>query len=155
MVPALLEILDRKGLERDRIVLLSFHQPVLREVKKTDPGFKTLWLTQVRKGSGKNGWIPSMKKVLDTLKQIVADGISTGYRNINEDFVTTIREHGYEYHVWTVDQAVMAENSKNGGLIPLQPTIPRGFYPFLDRKKQIEQYHNEQTTHDTVDTETR
>lgn len=102
IVPALLREIIASGLDASQIVIISFNAPVIREMKKQAPHFKACWLSSFETSPPLN---PSLEQVLATLRDIKADGFSSkADTRLDQTFIHGIREAGYEYHCWTVDE---------------------------------------------------
>ena len=94
---------------------------MIREFKDKEPQFKAFWLSGFNKD--KSGKItPSLETVLETLKEIKADGFSSS--QVSESFVRSIIEHGYEYHVWTVDDLETARRFGKWGAKSITTNVP-------------------------------
>jgi glycerophosphoryl diester phosphodiesterase len=89
------------GLDAKQIVVISFNAPVIRELKKQAPGFKACWLSSFGKSATLD---PSASRVIETLRDIKADGFSSkADSRLEESYINSIRNAGFEYHCWTVD----------------------------------------------------
>ena len=123
IIPALLEAIGRSGLEPEQIVVISFHAPVIRELKAKASGYRAYWLSGFeRHRSGKI--TPSLDTVLATLEQTQADGFSSNWKLIDEDFIKGVMAKGYGYHVWTVDDAETARRFKQWGAESITTNVP-------------------------------
>lgn len=123
IIPNLFEEIRRSGLKREQIVVISSNKKVIREFKAKGPQFKAFWLSGFKKD--KSGKItPSLETVLETLKQTKADGFSSSKDVISESFIRSVMEHGYEYHVWTVDDLETAKRFKNWGAKSITTNVP-------------------------------
>ena len=106
IVPALLEGIEQSGLDVDQIVVISFNAPVIREVEKRAPQYKTCWLSSFEKASPLD---PANANVLATLREIKADGFSSkADPRLDAEYLKPILEAGFEYHCWTVDDPATA-----------------------------------------------
>jgi glycerophosphoryl diester phosphodiesterase len=102
IIPALLKGIAKSGLGASQIVVISFHAPVIRELEKQVPGFKTCWLSSFKKESPLD---PASGEVLATLREIKADGFSSrADARLDPGYIQQICDAGFEYHCWTVDQ---------------------------------------------------
>ena len=54
---------------------------------------------------------PSIQEVLQTLKNIGADGLDSHY-SIPEEFSQAVLDAGYEWHVWTVNSTDPCKRAK-------------------------------------------
>lgn len=123
IIPSLLKELKRSKLKQEQIVVISFNKTVVQEVKSKAPQFKVYWLTSFKKDSfGKIK--PSLDKVLTTLKQTKADGLSASHKLITEPSIQSIIAHGYEFHVWTVDDSETAKRFKKWGAQSVTTNVP-------------------------------
>ena len=123
IIPGLLEEINRSGLKQEQIVVISFNTEVIQEIKAKAPQFKVFWLSGFKRyESGKT--TPSLETVLETLKHTKADGFDSSKDIIDEPFVRSIMEHGYEYHVWTVDDLETAERFRKWGAKSITTNVP-------------------------------
>jgi glycerophosphoryl diester phosphodiesterase len=133
IIPALIEEIKKSGLRDEQIVVISFSQNVIRELKAHAPQYKAYWLSHV--GRDKSGELsPSLDEVWTILEQIGADGFSSSHDAIDEAFIEGVMAKGYEYHVWTVDDAETALRFKEWGAKSITTNVP-GYI----RKKLVEQ----------------
>jgi glycerophosphoryl diester phosphodiesterase len=101
IIPALLRGIVASGLDARQIVVISFSTPVIREFKKQAPGLKAIWLSSFE---SKSPLVPSAGTVLEKLRDHNADGFSSrADSRLDSTFIKAIREAGFEYHCWTVD----------------------------------------------------
>ena len=123
VIPKLFEEIKRSGLKQEQIVVISFNKKVIREFKAKGPHFKVFWLCGFKKDkSGKT--IPSLETVLEILTQAKADGFNSSKDIISESFIRSVMEHGYEYHVWTVDDLETAKRFKRWGAKSITTNVP-------------------------------
>jgi glycerophosphoryl diester phosphodiesterase len=123
IIPPLLDEIKNSGLKKEQILLISFNKKMLQELKTKDPEMKASWLSGFKKGVfGKMA--PSLETVLATLKKIKADGFSSTKDIIDEAFVKSIIEEGYEYHVWTVDDLETARRFNSWGAKSITTNVP-------------------------------
>jgi glycerophosphoryl diester phosphodiesterase len=123
IIPALLKEIKKSGLKKEQIIVICFNKKVIQELKAKAPQYKAFWLSTVKKDkSGKiNG---SLDTILATLKQIKADGFSSSTSNVNEPFIKRIKDEGYEYHVWTIDDPKLAKRFKKWGARSITTNVP-------------------------------
>lgn len=113
IIPALLREIKKSGLKKEQIIVISFDEQVIKELKAKAPEFKALWLHKIKeKESGESS---PLKTVLTTLTQIKADGICSATKNVDVAYVKSIIENGFEFHVWTVDDITTARRFKEWG----------------------------------------
>ena len=123
IIPKLLEILSASPCETSRIVIISFDAGVLRTLKSAAPHLKAIWLSAMDKdASGQT--TPYLSTVLETLKQIKADGLSTSKNLDDPAYIKAILDNGYEYHVWTVDNPDDAKRFMRWGAMSITTNRP-------------------------------
>jgi glycerophosphoryl diester phosphodiesterase len=94
ILPTLYQEIDRSGLHRDQVVIISFSSDVISKVKSDMRGFKAIWLSEQECDGS----------VLETLEKTGADGFSSDYSMVTGEFVRMVLDAGYEYHVFTVNE---------------------------------------------------
>lgn len=111
IVAPLERVLQASGLSPERVRLLSFSAPLITELKRRLPDWRACWLCDYRHTLRNNAWRPSQADVLDTLQRTGADGLASANRAfLNRDLAETLKLHGKELHVWTVDRWPAARN---------------------------------------------
>ena len=90
--------------------------------KKLGSNHKAYWLCHFRKKKGVLS--PSIQEVLQTLKNIGADGLDSHY-SIPEEFSQAVLDAGYEWHVWTVNSTALATELKNRGVASITTDRPK------------------------------
>lgn len=132
IVPALVADLAASGLKDEQVVIICFQAPVIAEVKKVKPAYKGYWLASFGKESPLN---PGANKVLSTLRDIKADGFSSkADARLDASFVKTIRDAGFEYHCWTVDDVPTARRFLDFGTLSVTTNRPEFIRKGLGRK---------------------
>jgi len=113
-------------LSHDQIVLICFNPEVIRKFKKVKPIHKAYWLCHI--GNKKGVLTPDLKTIMDTLKSTGADGLDSHFA-IPEEFSQAVLDAGYEWHVWTVNDAAMAQDLLGRGVHSIttdRPDLIRG-----------------------------
>lgn len=122
ILPVLLKEIRNSELSEEQIVVISFHEEVIRQVKEMAPQFKAFWLCSFKKS--KLGRLrPSLETVLQTLTGIRADGLSSNTK-IPDAFIPAIADAGYEWHVWTVNDVATAQRMKALGARSITTDFP-------------------------------
>ena len=88
-------------------LFISFNRETCRALKKQMPEYKVYWLTSSGRKDKDGKWVPiTVEHVLKGLKYTGADGVDCHFRPdvITADFIKAVRDKGYEFHVWTIDQ---------------------------------------------------
>jgi glycerophosphoryl diester phosphodiesterase len=107
IVAPMKRILDASTLKPQQILVISFNQKTIAESKRVLPQIKAHWLTGYQPDDDVGPWTPSAETIVETIKQIKADGLgSHGRRTVfNDAFVETLKAGGVnEFHVWTIDE---------------------------------------------------
>lgn len=108
ILPKLIQEIDKSALEEEQIVVISFDPEVIKEFKLLRPKISANWLLVIDEvlggGLSTDSWL-----AIQLLKAIRADGISTNYQNVTQEMVSAIKNAGFEYHVWTVDDVQKAK----------------------------------------------
>jgi glycerophosphoryl diester phosphodiesterase len=108
LVPVLKRDLEGSELGADQIVVITFHEDVLVEVRRQLPELKALLLTGVRQGADGTP-SPSAEELIRKLEELGARGVDAGAADcIDERYVEAIHARGFEFHVWTVDEVEQA-----------------------------------------------
>ena len=74
IIPALKESLSASQLIENQIVVISFNQDVIAQVKLHMPEIKAYWLTGFHKDDQSNDWKPDLTEIINILKNTKADG---------------------------------------------------------------------------------
>lgn len=125
IIPKFLQILNSSQFPREQLTIISFNAPVLKTLKKYAPFLKTSLLSGFAINYQSRRRIPSTKKVLRKLQLIQADGLSLQtHKLLNQEFVKKIQNAGYEYHVWTVDDAETFKKYREMGVNSITTNLP-------------------------------
>ncbi len=105
-------------------VVISFNRKVIHELKVIAPHLKALWISSFRRS--KDGrFAPSIARILKVLKMTRADGLSSSADAMADaSFVASLRERGYEYHVWTIDDLNTAKRFMSYGVASITTNVP-------------------------------
>ncbi len=116
LVPVLKRDLEESGLGADQIVAITFHEDVLMAVRRQIPELKALLLTGVQRGAD-GGPSPSAEDLARKLVELGAHGVDAGGADcIDAAYVEAIHTRGFEFHVWTVDEAEQARRLIDAGV---------------------------------------
>jgi len=122
IVPALITEIEKSGLKDGQVMIISFKAPVIREFKRRAPRFKAFWLSSFDQHSPLD---PSAREVIETLRSIRADGFSSkADGRIDDAYLKTIRQAGFEYHCWTVDDPNVAKRFRELGTLSITTNRP-------------------------------
>lgn len=102
IVPHVKKIIDgQTNATPSNVLFITFNRKTCKALKKTMPKYKTLWLVSPKKGSP----LAVPEAVVAKLKELGVDGIDCRYRGnvVTKEYVKAVRDAGFEFHVWTVD----------------------------------------------------
>jgi glycerophosphoryl diester phosphodiesterase len=126
IIPKLLQILNNSQFPREQLIVISFNSKVIQTLKKYAPFLKTLLLSSLEINYQSRRLIPSVKNVLKKLQLIQADGFSSqAHKLLDQEFVDKIQKAGYEYHVWTVDDAETLQKFRQMGVNSITTNLTR------------------------------
>ena len=126
IVGPLKALLATSRLERGQVAIIAFNADVIAACKKALPKIPAFWLTSFRKNISTGKWGPPLSVILKTLAKTRADGLDCKAHAgvVNEAFVSVIRKHGLELHVWTVDDPAQAARLKALGVDSITTNRP-------------------------------
>lgn len=122
IVSVLVRELAAHGFPRDRLRIIAFDPEGIRRAKRLLPDTPATWLVKLEPNG--RGTDPSAGSVLATLRDIGADGVGTGRKNVHADFIRRIRKAGFEHHVWTVDSIREAKSFHQAGAASITTNVP-------------------------------
>lgn len=135
IVPKLLQEIEKSGLEDEQIVVISFNSSVIKKLKELAPQFTANWLSGFKRQV--NGKLkPTFEDALTTLKSIKADGFSSSREGITKDFIKRVKEAGFQYHVWTVDNPKEAKKLVDWGAESITTNVPAVIRKSLNATKE-------------------
>ncbi|MFN3191942.1 MAG: glycerophosphodiester phosphodiesterase [Aureliella sp.] len=126
IVPALKTVLDESDLDTSQIIVISFSQEVVAAARRSLPGCKANWLTSYQ--FGEDGSVsPSLNQVIQRLRDSGATGLGTkgDRRVVDSGFVNAVRNAGFEFHVWTVNEPRDAEYFRQLGVDSITTDRPK------------------------------
>ena len=117
---------DAAPLPLEQVVVISFEEAVITEVKRQIPQIKACWLVGYKQDEATKVWSPSTDDVLRTLERIGADGLDTeGNRQVvDQALVQQLRTRGKEFHVWTIDKPADAQYFQELGVDSITTNRP-------------------------------
>jgi glycerophosphoryl diester phosphodiesterase len=126
ILPLLKLQLAASGLKPEQIVIICFDKTVVTQSRKMMPQYKANWLTSYKQSTLKRTWAPTRADVLTSLKRTGATGLGTKgeLKVIDRPFVKAIRAAGFEFHVWTINDADLARTFKSLGVQSLTTDRP-------------------------------
>jgi glycerophosphoryl diester phosphodiesterase len=134
ILPFLADAIQKSG-KRDRLVLIGFGFPVMRECKALLPDIPAYWLCTV--DASDSSGTPALRsgdfrlpvsEALDMVKKAGLDGVDIGHPGVDAPLVKTVLDRGLDILVWTVnDPARARELTAMGvrGITTDQPDVIR------------------------------
>ena len=110
-VPYIREVFAKqKKATPKNVLFITFGDKVCAELKRQMPDYKAYWLTGSRRKIGKDREPITVGYVLEKLQEAGADGVDCHFdpEIITPEFVKAIKDAGYEFHMWTIDDLEMA-----------------------------------------------
>jgi glycerophosphoryl diester phosphodiesterase len=116
IVPALKQAIERSSLRPEQIIVISFERKAVAAAKEALGKVKAYWLVNR---------IPSAEELLAAMKEIRADGVSCRADDrIDAELVKKFHDAGFEFHVWTVDDAATAKKFMGYGVNSITTNRP-------------------------------
>ncbi|MDA0812061.1 MAG: glycerophosphodiester phosphodiesterase [Verrucomicrobia bacterium] len=138
IVPALKATVE--GWSAEQLRIISFNADVITTCRRELPAIKAFWLTGYKEQTeGSGNWQPSFDSVMKQLHQTKASGLdSSAHETIDETLVQRLRAADLEFHVWTVDDPVVAKRFANLGVDSITTNRPAWLREQLSREVAID-----------------
>ncbi len=136
IVEPMRRVIAESSLRPDQIVVIAFNPEVVAETRRLMSDVKAYWLTNYRrKTTGE--WTPTPDQVLATLERIDAHGLNTNANTnvVDEAFVAVLREKGYEFHTWTVNDGERARRFRDLGVDSITTDRPGWLREQLEQER--------------------
>jgi glycerophosphoryl diester phosphodiesterase len=115
-VPYIKDVFAKQGKATPKNALfISFGPAVCAELKRQMPEYRVYWLTGSRKRADKKTGEPARpyrpEEIIEILKKLGVDGVDMGFNadDVTAAFIKTIRDAGFEFHAWTIDDLERAK----------------------------------------------
>ena len=117
VITAMVEELDKAGVPKEQVVMISFAADIVCIYKERYPDRKALWLTGFTVNPD-GTWYPTADDVICKLRELKADGvdINGNLSFINAAYVEKVKAAGYEFAVWTIDDERAARRLIDAGV---------------------------------------
>ncbi|MBP5509855.1 MAG: glycerophosphodiester phosphodiesterase [Kiritimatiellae bacterium] len=129
IVPYVRDIFQKQSKANPRNTLfITFNANTCSALKKALPAYKSIWLVSPKKGK-----YDTADALIAQLKALGADGVDCHYKPgfVTAEYVTAVRDAGFEFHVWTVDKLVDTLEAFKRGVQTVTTNCA---------KKQLDQY---------------
>lgn len=97
------------------VLFISFGGDVCAELKRQMPEYRVYWLTgggsNPGKGSGEKPRVYTAEDIIAILKKLGVDGVDIRFKpkTIDAEFIRKIKDAGFMFHVWTIDDLELAK----------------------------------------------
>ena len=122
----LLDLMKKYNISKNQITIISFKGEYIQNLNKLAPNFKSNWLLDI-KNSKDNPNIPiiSAKDLIEELTKIGATGIGAKVGSaVDKKYIETIKNAGFEFHVWTIDNPETAIKLQGMGVDSITTNKP-------------------------------
>ncbi len=134
ILTALFAGIEASGLAKDQIVIISFHDDVIRQAKSREPDYKAYWLVDVDPDSAGNPH-PAAPALIDALTRLGADGVgASADQTIDARYVKAVQDAGFSFHVWTINSPEAARRFVAFGVQSITTDVPGPLRTELGRK---------------------
>ncbi|NOX55336.1 MAG: glycerophosphodiester phosphodiesterase [Planctomycetes bacterium] len=118
ILPRLKQALAASRLQPEQTVVIAFDEKVVVETRRLIPTIKVYWLAGYKRDKQTGRWSPSLEQVLATLRRTRAHGLDTHANPdvVNERFVQALRDGGFEFHAWTINEVSLARRFQTLGV---------------------------------------
>ena len=98
------EIAKAKNVNPGNVLFISFGDRICAELKRAMPGYKVYFLTGDRKPA---------EEIVAKLRELGVDGVDIRFREEEHDaaYVKAVKDAGFSFHVWTIDDLEKAKKA--------------------------------------------
>jgi glycerophosphoryl diester phosphodiesterase len=97
------ERLRKLSFNLSQLVIIAFDDSLIKEASEALPKAKTALLSGLEYQDG-IGFTPTVNELIERMQRINADGIDCyAHDKLDIEFIKQIKDEGYEFHVWTVN----------------------------------------------------
>jgi len=128
IVPYIRDVFAKQSKATSKNTLFLFGAAeVGKALKEQMPGYKALWCVNCRRGWKKGAPPVKVENVMSGLKDIGCAGVDIRFDRevITEAFVKTVKDAGFEFHVWTVDDLPDAVEAFRRGAQTVTSNCPK------------------------------
>jgi len=127
VVPTLVETIKASKLLPEQITVISFQKEVIAQIKQQLPDITANWLTGFKQQED-GSWLPAPATIVETLRELKADGVGVGAQRgaLTPELATALKEAGFGFHVWTVDDPELAAYLVKLGVDSITTNRPGG-----------------------------
>jgi len=109
ILPRLIEVMAAEPKATpERVVFICFNANVIKALRQQFPAYRAYWLSGLKVDEKSGELVPSVEKMIATLKDIEASGVNVAHANLNADYVKAVKAAGFSFHTWTVNNLARA-----------------------------------------------
>ena len=115
VVPHIKKVLAaQKTATPKNVLFISFSDKICKALKKSMPEYKTLWIINPKEADDP---LLNPENLIASLKELGVDGVDCRFRRrfISAGYIKAVRNAGFEFHVWTVDDISNARSAFRRG----------------------------------------
>ena len=123
IVPLVARALAGQGrVNPSNVLFIASSEEICAAYKRALPGYKVFWISFTRGRVGQPHKPPAppitAAEVVETLRRVGADGVDIHFDPAvhDDDYVREVRNAGFEFHVWTVDDLPNAREAFKRGV---------------------------------------
>jgi glycerophosphoryl diester phosphodiesterase len=118
ILPVLKPQLEGSGLKPEQLVIIAFNEDVALGAHEMMPQYRVNWLTSYKQKTEGAPWRPRRRQILRTLSETAATGLGTqgNLDVVDAAFARAVRQAGREFHVWTINDPVVARRFQDLGV---------------------------------------
>ncbi|MFV0446822.1 MAG: glycerophosphodiester phosphodiesterase family protein, partial [Planctomycetaceae bacterium] len=103
-VPALVRAVEASGKPSEQLMVISFKDQTIAEVRRKLPELQAYWLTSFESDKSTGKVTPTVEQIVARAHEIKAQGVNVSYKGpIDQTFVDAVHNAGLKLYVWTVD----------------------------------------------------
>ena len=136
------EIEKAKNVNPGNVLFITFGEDIASALKREMPHYRTYWLTGVRKRvageKDRKKWpVYTAGELVAKLRKLGVDGIDIGFDKdvIDAAFVKTVKDAGFSFHVWTIDDLETAKTAFAVGAETLTTNRAKGLLEEYRKEK--------------------
>ena len=136
------EIRKAKNVNPGNVLFITFGRQIAAALKRQMPEYRTYWLTGCRKRvpgeNDRSKWpIFTAEELIVVLKELGVDGVDIGFdpKVVDAAYVKAVKDAGFSFHVWTIDDLDVAEIAFAVGADSLTTNRAKGLLEEFQRKK--------------------
>ncbi len=135
MVKPLLAAIDETGQKTwERIIVISFNEEPLVELKRLRSSVKAYWLSELNEDEG-GSFSPSVDEIVAKVDSLGVDGFGgQAGQGVSQALCQALMKRGLELNVWTVDDEEEAVRLADIGVTSITTNEPKRILDTLSRK---------------------